>query len=217
MSPKKKTKAPTRKDETFRDTIKAVARDLYVRRGYAGFSFGDIVAVTGTTRANVHHHFGNKLKLMDELVADIVSDAEARIASHWCEGRARFSERLDRQVDDLRSFYARYNTRPGERNVWSPLSRLRLDIPVLGRLAVRALERIDRVYDEALTRAVGEAIASGEFRKDTPVAEVARLVRFTVQSCAPMTQDTGGFDALDSLFRSLGRTLAAAWGRKSRG
>jgi len=32
-----------------------------------------------------------------------------------------------------------------------------------------------------------------------------------------MTQDTGGFDALDSLFRSLGRTLAAAWGRKSRG
>lgn len=216
MSPKK-TKAPPRKDAKFRDTIKAVARDLYVTRGYEGFSFGDIVTVTGTTRANVHHHFGNKLKLMDELVADIAADAEARIASHWCEGRAPFTERLDRQVEDLRRFYTRYNARPGARNVWSPLSRLRLDIPVLGRLAVRALERVDRVYDAALTRAVGEAIAAGEFRKDTPVAEVARLVRFTVQSCAPMTQDTGGFGALESLFRSLDTTLAAAWGRRRRG
>ena len=62
-----------------RDRIKSVAAELYVLRGYDGFSFGDIAAVIGTTRANIHHHFGSKRLLMDELVQDISANAQARI------------------------------------------------------------------------------------------------------------------------------------------
>jgi AcrR family transcriptional regulator len=193
-----------------RQRIRDVARDLYVRRGYAGFSFADIVAVTGTTRANVHHHFGGKPALMEALVAEFAADAEARIRSDW-GGDGRFADKLRRQLADLRAFHARYNPRAGDRNVWSPIARLRLDLPVLGPLAARALERVDDVYEAALTEAVREAVASGEFAPDTPVADAARLVRFVVQACPPMTQDTGGFGGVEATFRALERTLVAAW------
>lgn len=196
-----------------RELIRGVARDLYVRNGYAGFSFADIVAVTGTTRANVHHHFGGKHKLMAELVAQFAADAEARILSHWARPGESFAARLRRQLADLRAFYARYNPKPGDRNVWSPLARLRLDLPVLGPLAAKALERVDKVYERALTKAVREAVEAGEFAPATPVADVARLVRFVVQACPPTTQDTGGFESVEATFRALERAIAAAWRR----
>ncbi len=205
----KKTRARLSADLA-RDQIRLVAQGLYVRNGYAGFSFADIVAVTGTTRANVHHHFGGKRELMEALVAEFAADAQERILSHW-GGAETFAKKLHRQLGDLRAFYARYNPRPGDRNVWSPLARLRLDMPSLGPLAVQTLERIDTIYEEALTDAVRRAIAGGELVPETPIKDVARLVRFVVQACPPMTQDTGVFAGVEATFQALERTLAAAW------
>ena len=195
---------------TTRERIKAAARDVYVLRGYDGFSFADIAAAIGTTRANIHHHFGTKQALVEELVEGFVDDAAARIAAHWAA--PGLAAALHRQLADLRRFYLRYNAAPDDRNVWSPLSRLRLDLPALGPLAQRALERADRHYDATITQAVRAAIAAGELRAGTPVADVARILRVTILSCAPMTQDTGRFDELEQLFGALERTLLAAWG-----
>ena len=47
-----------------RERIRHVAEELYVLNGHDGFSFGDVAAAVGTTRANIHHHFGNKQRLM---------------------------------------------------------------------------------------------------------------------------------------------------------
>jgi AcrR family transcriptional regulator len=199
-----------------RDRIKAIAGDLYVLHGYDGFSFGDIVDVIGTTRANIHHHFGSKQRLMAELIDGFTNDAAARIAHHWAEGDARFADRLADQLADLRRFYDRFNKKPGDRNVWSPLSRLRLDLPVLGDLASSALERVNRAYDPSLRQAIVKAIKAGEFVEETPVEEVARLIRVVLLSCAPMTQDTGSFVELEKLFAALGLTIEAAWGRPAR-
>jgi AcrR family transcriptional regulator len=199
-----------------RDRIKAIAGDLYVLHGYDGFSFGDIVDVIGTTRANIHHHFGSKQRLMAELIDGFANDAAARIAHHWAEGDARFADRLADQLADLRRFYDRFNKKPGDRNVWSPLSRLRLDLPVLGDLASSALERVNRAYDPSLQQAIVKAIKAGEFVEETPVEEVARLIRVVLLSCAPMTQDTGSFVELEKLFAALGQTIEAAWGRPAR-
>jgi AcrR family transcriptional regulator len=92
-----------------RDRIKSVAAELYVLRGHEGFSFGDIAASIGTTRANIHHHFGSKQQLMGELIEDIASNAEARIERYWMAGDAAFAERLSMQLDDLRRYYERFN------------------------------------------------------------------------------------------------------------
>ncbi len=204
------SRAPTR------DRILAIAAGLYVLRGHGGFSFGDIAAAIGTTRANIHHHFGNKRRLMAELVEGFVADACARIAANWSLPRATFARRLAANVADLRRFHRRFNPRRGSRNVWSPIARIRLDLPVLGRLARDALERVDAAYDASIRRAVDDAIATGELGPLTPAADVSRLVRATLLTCAPMTQDSGSFREVELLLAALARAIAAAWGRPAR-
>ncbi len=194
-----------------RDRIKAIAAELYVLRGHDGFSFGDIAAVIGTTRANIHHHFGSKRLLMDELVADISADAQARIEQHWTAGRHSLGERLTLQLDDLRRFYDRYNPAPDDRHVWSPLSRLRHDLATLGEIAVKALEKVNRTYDRALDHAVRRAIAEGELSTDAPVEAIVRIFRATLLSCPPMTQDAGSFLEVERLFAALDQTVLKAW------
>ncbi|WP_395673555.1 TetR/AcrR family transcriptional regulator [Inquilinus sp.] len=195
--------------EGTRDRIKAVAAELYVLRGHEGFSFGDIAAAIGTTRANIHHHFGSKQQLMRELIEDIASNAEARIERYWRAGSATFSERLALQLHDLRRYYDRFNRGDGDRNVWSPLSRLRHDLPTLGNEAVDALERVNRTYDLCLGHAIGEAVTAGELRPGTDVGDVVRVLRVTLLSCPPMTQDFGRFEEIELLFRALARLVSA--------
>ena len=38
---------------------------------------------TPQSQINGRHHFGNKQRLMEELMAGFVADAQARIAHHW--------------------------------------------------------------------------------------------------------------------------------------
>src|SRR5262249_60248187 len=95
-----------------RARIRAIAEDLYVRHGYEGFSFGDIAQAVGTTRANIHHHFGNKQRLMAELIERFAAAAQARIAHHWTSGHAPFAQRLAGQRADPRRVYARVQNTP---------------------------------------------------------------------------------------------------------
>ncbi len=190
-----------------RDRIRAVASDLYVLNGFDGFSFGDIAAATGMTRANIHHHFGSKRKLMSELVEGYCADAEARIERFWASGSASFSERIAMQLANLRSFYDRYNREPGDRNLWSPLSRVRHDLPALGAEAEAALERVNRSYDRSLRRGIEAAVAAGELRPDLDVGEVVRILRVTLLACPPMTQDSGSFEEIEALFAALARLI----------
>lgn len=210
------TAEPAAAPAATRARIRALAEDLYVLRGYEGFSFGDIAQAVGTTRANIHHHFGNKQRLMAELIERFAADAETRIAQVWTGGTDSFAARLAAQLADLRRFYDRFNTRPGDRNIWSPVSRLRLDLPVLGEQASSALERVDRVYDVSLRAALARAVAVGELAADMPVDDIARMLRVILLSCAPMTQDSGSFREIEHLFAAMGRTIAAAWGRERR-
>jgi AcrR family transcriptional regulator len=195
-----------------RSRIKEIAAELYVLRGHDGFSFGDIAAAIGTTRANIHHHFGNKRQLMEELIADFAADAETRIKRVWTGGDTGFFDRLAMQLKDLRNFYERFNSETGARNVWSPLSRLRHDLPVLGEPAAHALERVNRVYDESLRRAINKAVEAGELSADTLKDELVHMLRVTLLTSQPMTQDTGSFEEVIRTFAALEAIIRAAWG-----
>lgn len=194
-----------------RERIRAVAADLYVTRGYDGFSFGDVAQAVGVTRANIHHHFGSKARLMAELIEGFAGDATRRVNGHWAEGDVPFFDRFALQLADLRRFYIRFNPNEGDRNVWSPVSRLRLDLQVLGREGADALLAVSRAYEASLREAVAQGIAQGELRPDTPVADVALILRVTLMSCGPITQDSGSFAEVERVLAALGRTVAAAW------
>jgi len=60
--------------------------------------------------------------------------------------------------------------------------------------------------------ALAQGLASGELVADTPVDDLARLLRVTFLSSPPITQDSGSFAEIEQLFAALGRTIAAAWG-----
>jgi AcrR family transcriptional regulator len=195
-----------------RERIRQIAEELYVLRGHDGFSFGDIASAVGTTRANIHHHFGQKHDLMRELVQGFTVSAVQRITSIWESPGLPFVKRMRMQTQDLRHFYERFNPKTGNRNVWSPISRLRLDLPALGELAENALEQVNAAYDRSLRHALREAIAAGELRSDTQVGDVGRILRSTFLSCGPMTQDSGRFADIEQLLSSLTRTIVAAWG-----
>ena len=194
------------------ERIRGLAADLYVVKGYDGFSFGDIAEQIGTTRANIHHHFGNKRRLMNELIEIFAADAVRRIESTWTGGDGTFERRLSAQLEDLRRFYVRYNQNPEERHVWSPLSRLRHDLAVLGKPAMQALERVNRSYDHALRTALDKAVMAGELATATPVADLSRVLRVLLLSCPPMTQDGGGFGEIENLFKSIKAMVGNAWG-----
>ena len=195
-----------------RERIRSVAGDLYVLRGHDGFSFADIAENLGTTRANIHHHFGSKARLMEELIGQFAQDAVTRIELHWAEGDAPFFQRMTAQLEDLRRFYLRFNKNPGDRNVWSPLSRLRHDLLILGEPAAVALERVNRAYDRCLGQALNRAVESKELCAATPVEDLARVVRVLLLSCPSMTQDSGSFAEIERLFRSTGNMISRAWG-----
>ena len=210
-APAPPARTPGASTKPMRQQILEVAENLYVLRGYDSFSFAHIAEAVHTTRANIHHHFGDKLQLMAELIAKFSADAQARITHHWINNTGSFSQRLQAQLDDLRRFYQRFNPAAGDRNVWSPLSRLRLDLQVLGVLAADALHQVDLVYDGCLRGAVTDAIGANELGPDTPIDDVARLLRVLLLSCAPMTQDSGDFAEVEKLFHSMERTIFAAW------
>ena len=190
--------------------IRQVAEDLYVLRGHDGFSFGDIAGLIGTTRANIHHHFGNKRHLMIELVEGFAAAAAARIERIWATPGESFSQRMQAQSDDLRSFYTRFNPHPGTRNVWSPISRIRLDLPALGTLAEVALEVVNRSYETCLRQAVAEAERTGELREGIAASDVVCMFRITFLSCGPITQDSGSFADVEQLLESLSRMVTKA-------
>jgi len=183
-----------------------------MRGGYDGFSFGDIAAELGITRANIHYHFGSKRQLMARLIDGFVDDALTRIARHWTTPGDGFADRLRAQCRDLLAFYSHFNPNSGQRNVWSPISRLRLDLPVLGDLAVTALDRVNRAYDSCLRSAITDAIAAGELKTGADLEDIVRLLRTTIMSCGPITQDHGSFAEVERLFGTIERTVMAAWG-----
>jgi AcrR family transcriptional regulator len=195
-----------------REKIKATAKELYVRNGYAGFSFGDIAQALDITRANIHYHFGSKQGLLEELVEEFVADAIQRMHRTWTEPARSLAERLERQVADLRGFYRRFNRRNGDRIFWSPLARLRHDVEFLDAIAFRALERVNRAFEECLSAAIREAIGRGELQPDTPVEDVACELRAIILSAPPTTLDSGRFDEIEQLFAAFTTTLLKAYG-----
>ena len=69
---------------------------------------------------------------MEELIEEFADDAVRRIERLWGESHVSLADRLKMQLEEFRRFYLRFNPNPGDRNVWSPLSRLRLDLLILG-------------------------------------------------------------------------------------
>ena len=210
-APPSRANVASAKHGLMRDRIKVVATDLLVRHGYRGVSFGDIAPLLDTTRANIHYHFGNKQKLLEEVLEAYVDDSLARFRRIWADESRSFEEKVEATIAFNRKRYAKFNTGRANGRPWSLIARMRNDNNVIGEYANKTLNRFARELSACISDATRAAIRRGEFETDVPAGDIVVLLVSIANSAGPITQDAGNFERLAELYRAFLRTVEAAY------
>ena len=207
---------PEAQDRTARDSmrerIKSTATTLFIRHGYRGVSFGDIASRLGITRANIHYHFGNKQKLLDEVLEDYVDGTLARMGGLWRDDGLTFAEKLEGNIAFNRERYGAFNRgRTGGKH-WSLITRMRNESDAIGKTACDTLQRFAHILASDIETGVKAAIRRGELIAAAPVNEIVVQAVSIANAAGTIAQDAGTFDRVDNLYRAFLRTVLAAYG-----
>ena len=195
-----------------RARIKALALDLLIQHGYRGVTFGDLAEALGTTRANIHYHFGNKQALVEEVLIDYVEATLAAMRAIWTAPELPLARKIETMVDHSRKRYAKYNP-PGTRGrPWSLIARMRQDSDTLTATGRAALQRFGKELNACIVGAIEDAKARQEFVSWMPVEDVALQLVSIANSAGPITQDAGDFDRLEQLYAAFARIMTHAFG-----
>jgi TetR/AcrR family transcriptional regulator, transcriptional repressor for nem operon len=199
-----------------RNRIKKVAVELLIRHGYRGLRFGDIATRQGTTRANIHYHFGTKQRLVEEVIDDYVVETLARYRPIWMDEQASFQDKIRACTEFNRQRYHRFNRRGDRGKPWSLITRMRAERDVLSPRTNATLHDFGVEIDRYITSAIEQAKARGELGPEAPVRDIALQLACIVNSAASITRDTGGFEELEQVYLAFARVIHHAYGRKSR-
>jgi len=197
-----------------RERIKALALDLLIQHGYRGVSFGILAKLLGTTRANIHYHFGNKESLVEEVLEDYVAMTLSALKEVWTTPGRSITNKIAVMVEHSRKRYLRYNPPGHEGKPLSLIARMRQDSDVLTPKGRAALQRFSRELEECFIHAIEDAKARHELSAATPVSDVALQLAAIANSAGPITQDAGDFDRLEQLYAAFTRTLMIAFGHE---
>jgi len=195
-----------------REQIKGLAKDLLIQRGYRGVSFGDLADALKTTRANIHYHFGNKQKLVSEVLQDYIEATLAEQKAVWSRPDVALVDRIGQMIEYSRRRYLRYNPPGKSGNPWSLIARMRQDSDALTLEDRAALQRFGKELHEAIAAAIEDAKTRGEFAASMPAQDVALQLVGLANSAGPITQDAGSFDRLEQLYMGFTRIVVQAFG-----
>ena len=199
------------RSSAMRNNIKSVATELLIRRGYRGMSFRDIAERLDITTTNIHYHFGNKEKLVEEVVRDYVRAACARHREIWENPDTSLTEKLREVAAFNYSRYKIFNRGKKGGQSWSLIGRLRLDGDILNKNTRECLASFTVCVHEAVKVAVQNARSKGELREDAPLDDIAFLLVNIVNSSSTFTQDAGNFERLEQFFEAFSRVIISAY------
>jgi len=196
---------------SMRDNIKKVATELLIRHGYHGTSFRNIADRLDITTTNIHYHFGNKEKLVEEVVRDYVTSTCAKHKEIW-ENPGRS---LPQKLMDVAAFnqtrYKAFNRGRKSGQPWSLIGRLRLEGEVLSAGARESLASFTDNVHASVRIAVQIAYDRGELVADAPLDDIAFLLVNIVNSSSVFTQDAGNFERLEQFFEAFSRVMLSAY------
>jgi AcrR family transcriptional regulator len=198
-----------------RSRIKRTAVELLIKHGCRGLRFRDIALRLGTTRANIHYHFGTKQRLVEEVIDDYLSETLARYRPIWENEQASFQDKIAACIEFNRKRYRRFNRHGDRGKPWSLITRMRAERDVLSPRTNAALHDFGVEIDRYITSAIEQAKASGELGPEAPVRDIALQLACIVNSAASITRDTGGFEELEQVYLAFARVIHHAYGRKS--
>ncbi len=194
-----------------KEEIKTVSRELLLRHGYQGFRFRDVAEMLNTTRANIHHHYGNKLNLCEEVVVEYVEQTLENWATNWHSSKS-FAEKIEGMMESNRQRYLRYNPTGKTANPWSLIGRMRLERDLIGPRARQALSDFGVSLDRMVVAGIEQAVRNGELSDAIPRSDIALQLVAIADSAGPITQDGGSFDRLEQLYLSFSRIVHHAYG-----
>lgn len=204
-----------RKAGETRARLLEVARRLFITRGLDAVSYGDIAKEVGSTRANLHYHFGNKSELVKEVFATTFKEVRVRLEDIWLKPGLSLDERIDLLFEDAKARYEEFNEIGGERTPWSLSSRARFDFSSVDTDVVEGIAEMSRYFEECVTHAVRLAVGTGEIRADTPVKDVVLMITPLWYFGSPITQFSG-IKRLKNHYDATKRTIRAAYGTQAK-
>jgi AcrR family transcriptional regulator len=181
--------------------VKSAAAHVFLQRGIANASLGDVAEELGTARTALYHYFKSKDELLVALVTECASEARQILAE------ARGDSPSDRLWEAVRRLAAFAIERP---------ERVRLlDVAAeLPPAAERTARRLNRLFFSDLERLIQAGIDSGAFRSvDAGVAAHAivwstRSLVWWFDPAGPRDADYVARQVADSALHGL---LASAW------
>jgi AcrR family transcriptional regulator len=191
-----------------------VARRLFITRGIDAVSYGDIAKSVGSTRANLHYHFGNKSELVKEVFAATFQEVRAGLADIWLTPGLSLGARIDLLFEDARIRFEEFNPPESGRTPWSLSSRARLDFSALDTEVAEGISEMSEYFEECVTHAARLAIGTGELRADTPVEDVVLMITPLWYFGSPITQFSG-IRRLQNHYEAAKRTIRAAYGTQA--
>lgn len=197
-----------------RDKIKSVTAELLVRHGYRGLRFGEIATRLGTTRANIHYHFGTKHRLIEEVVEDYLRETLARYRAIWTAEGASLEDRIAATMAFNRERYRKFNKDDHGGKPWSLIARMRFERDLLSERTNAALGAFGAELDAMITDGVQSAKERGELAPEAPVRDIALQLFCIANSAGSITQETGSFEALEHLYLGFARIVAQSYGRR---
>ena len=194
--------------------VKNLARDLLIQNGLRGVSFGDIAKTLGTTRANIHYHFGSKQRLVEEVLEDYVDETLSGMHAVLMRDDSTLIEKIEATLEISRRRHAKYNSGGKSGRPWSLIARMRQDSEALTPKGRTALKRFATGLEKSIAAAVRRSKERGEFNQSMPAEDVALQLMSIANSAGPITQDAGNFDRLEQLYRAFSRIIQHAYGQK---
>jgi TetR/AcrR family transcriptional repressor of nem operon len=188
---------------TTRDTATAIldtAERLVQQRGFNGFSYADVAAELGVTKAGLHYHFPGKAELGEALMT--------RYAERFAAALAEIDERESSAPAKLRAYAALYGDVLNARRMC-----------LCGMLAAEyetlppGMQRVVVAFLDANERWLARVLESGRRDRslsfDQPPADAARLIVSALEGAMLVARpfaDAGRFEAAaDGLLKSLER------------
>ncbi len=166
-----KSTAPKTSEATRRKILEAAFAEFY-KNGFKGASLNDIVAVAGTTKGAIFHHFAGKQELGYAVVEEMIGPL---LEQRWLDA----IEGSDDPITDLKKAFRQFiksDIISGSFLQGCPLNNLAQEMSPLDEGFRKRIDRLYAVWRKRYAAALAVGMRTGKVRKDIVPQHVAALV-----------------------------------------
>jgi AcrR family transcriptional regulator len=176
-------------------------------------SFNDLTAELGTTRANIHYHFGLKSHLAEEVLEEQVGFVLSTYRSWWLDDELSLKHKMLASSEFNEQRYKVHNPND-EGRIWSLITRFRFDEDVITPKMKAKLAEFSLGVESAVRVGVNRAVETGELCANAPVDEIVCLIADVIHSSSLISHAPYGIGHLVLSYKALSDLIFRAYGRR---